>query len=201
MTMGTRKANADAHPGRIIINSQQKRRTRKQIEEDEEYARAEASAIQEDAVAKRCAVIAHLAELENSAQEEENTKKRYSSRPDLRRNSMQAGRIILRLPSRKAANLAPLPDDMVVEGGDDDEDSSESDFNVPPTSTVLNESSPPGSLGLIVPELDDDEDPPQTLDHGSDEDCCDEMLTEPPDVVKRGRRKKAEVGRHVLSLT
>jgi hypothetical protein len=114
---------------------------------------------------------------------------------------MQAGRIILRLPSRKAANLPPLPDDMVVEGGDDNKDSSESDFNVPPTSTVPNESSPPGSLGLIVPELDNDKDPPQTLDHGSNEDCCDKMLIEPPDIVKRGHQKKAEVGCHVLSLT
>jgi hypothetical protein len=115
MAMSTYKANADAHPGLVVLNSQSQRHTRCQIKEDEAFARVEAIAIEEDAVARHHAVIERIAELEDYAQREEETRKKYGNRPDLRHHTVKGARVILKLPSRKATHPVPLLDEMVGE--------------------------------------------------------------------------------------
>jgi hypothetical protein len=171
----------------IVLNSQPRRRSKRQIEEDEASARAEAVAIEEDAAAKRRAVLARIAQLEESAELEEDTR----NRPDLRRNAEQEQRIILKLPIRRATHTAPPPDETVGEGGDDYD--SASDFIAPPSSTAPNEWSPRGSPDLVDWEDDDDTSP--TLDRDKLEDCRDEMPIDAPShgVMQRGHKKKPGV--------
>ena len=47
MLMSTRKLNADAHPGCVVLDSQTVRRTRKEIQEDEAH-KAEAATAQRE---------------------------------------------------------------------------------------------------------------------------------------------------------
>jgi hypothetical protein len=68
MAMSTHKANADAHPRLVVLNSQPWRHTRCQIKENKASARVEAIAIEEDTVAKHHAVIECIAELEDYTQ-------------------------------------------------------------------------------------------------------------------------------------
>jgi len=84
MAVGTRKSNAVTHPGRIVLESQQTRRTKKQIEADEASAELEASVAQQAADTQHCASIAHIADVEDSVMEEEESVRTYTNRPDLR---------------------------------------------------------------------------------------------------------------------
>jgi hypothetical protein len=83
MVIGTRKSNANAHPGRILLGSQQPRRTRKQIEEDKACQEAEAMAAREEELMKHNAVVARIAQLEEDEEEYEERIRSHSQRPDL----------------------------------------------------------------------------------------------------------------------
>lgn len=85
--MSTRKSNADAHPGRVVLDSQTVRRTRKEIQEDE-ARKAEAATAQreeEESHNKR------IAEVEDAIERNEEQLRTHASRPDLRYEPMRGG--------------------------------------------------------------------------------------------------------------
>jgi hypothetical protein len=85
MTVTTRRSNADVHPGRIVLDSQQARRTKKQVQE----AKARAKAVKDQEEARRLALPGHIAQLEDGIETEEQTRYKHSMRPDLRLCSTQ----------------------------------------------------------------------------------------------------------------
>jgi hypothetical protein len=87
MPVSTRRANADVHPGQVLLDSQQTRRTKKQIEADDTLARAAANASKEKATAKYRAMVERIAQLEDAAALVEKDKQTHANRPDLRREA------------------------------------------------------------------------------------------------------------------
>ena len=87
MPVSTRKKNAEAHPGRIILASQQPRRTRRQIEEDD--ARSKAMKDRVDALHRED--LDRLAQMEDTMEGEEEARRLHAARPDLRRNPEPPG--------------------------------------------------------------------------------------------------------------
>ncbi len=87
MPVGTRASNAEAHPGRIVLETQQVRRTRKQVDEDEARRKAVAIATRKEAEARHQASIEKIALTEDSIEQDEEEIQRHSSRPDLRLES------------------------------------------------------------------------------------------------------------------
>jgi hypothetical protein len=83
MPVTTRKANATAHPGHIVLSSQTTRRSRQQIESDRAQAKAAAKAAKVQANVKHHAVLTRIAELEDELEEEDTTMHLHSARPDL----------------------------------------------------------------------------------------------------------------------
>ena len=96
--VGTRKSNADAHPGHVVLMSQQPRRSKEKITADEASAKAKAVAIKEAAAARQRAVAARIAELENIENQEEKVRQQNRKRPDLRRNVAMTRELTLKLP-------------------------------------------------------------------------------------------------------
>lgn len=79
MPVGTCKSNADAHPGRIILENQRIRRTRKQMEGDIASSKAAAIAASEDKAGRhRC-----IAEVEDNIGRNEEELRLHANRPDL----------------------------------------------------------------------------------------------------------------------
>lgn len=102
MAIGTRKSNAEAHPGRILLESQPSRRTKQQIESDVSKAKAEAEAEAE----RQRAVLIRIAELEHSAEQEEQAVRMHANRPDLHHSSRRGTtRLTLRIPRREMTNM------------------------------------------------------------------------------------------------
>jgi len=87
MPVSTRKTNAEAHPGRIVLVSQQPRRTKRQIKEDD--ARLKATKDRVDAL--RRGDLDRLAQMEDTMEEEEEARRLHAARPDLRRNPEPPG--------------------------------------------------------------------------------------------------------------
>lgn len=75
MGVTTRPSNATAHPGRVLLESQQTRRTQKQVQE------AKAAKNQEEL--RRLAIPGHVAQLEDELETEEQARREHSMRPDL----------------------------------------------------------------------------------------------------------------------
>jgi len=152
--MATRTKNAHTHPGRVVLDAQQKRRTRNQIEEDEASARSTAIALQEDAAAKKQAVMARIADLEESVEQEERMVQKYRNRPDLRQGIMKKSKAVLgQRPPRQRASI-----DEMGEDEDEDEDYTYTGDAMPSDSTVANEA--PGRSD------DDDDIDEEVLDDG-----------------------------------
>ncbi len=84
MPVTTRKANADVHPGRVITEGQQPRRSKKQIEDDNARVRAAAHASREEAAAKYRAAVERIALLEDAVAIAEKDAWTHAHRPDLR---------------------------------------------------------------------------------------------------------------------
>jgi hypothetical protein len=89
MPISTRKSNADAHPGRIVLDSQSTRRTKKQVEEDSHRAKVAAIAEREETEATRRSVMATIAEIEDTIEENEEQVRTSTTRPDLHPNRKQ----------------------------------------------------------------------------------------------------------------
>ena len=83
MPISTRKANANAHPGRIILETQQSRRTKKQVEEDTSRAREAAIAEREEKEVNRRTVLATIADMEDTIEQSEFQLRNHTTRPDL----------------------------------------------------------------------------------------------------------------------
>ena len=79
----TRKTNVNVHPGQIVIASQQTRRTKKQIQDDDAIASAEAHASKKKVAAEYRAVVQRIAELEDEMDAAEKDTQAHASRPDL----------------------------------------------------------------------------------------------------------------------
>jgi len=87
MLMSTCKSNANAHPGRIVLESQTVRRTTKEIQEDKAH-KAEAAIAQreeEESCNKR------IAEVEDAIERNEDQLRTHANRPDLRYEPMRGG--------------------------------------------------------------------------------------------------------------
>lgn len=86
MPISTRKANANAHPGRIVLETQQTRRSSQQVEEDKNRARAAAIAEKEAKDANHRAVLATIAGIEDTIEKSELQIRIHATRPDLHPN-------------------------------------------------------------------------------------------------------------------
>ena len=80
MPVGTRKSNADAHPGRIVLENQRVRRSKEQIEDDITSAKAAATAASEEEAARNRSI----AELEDAMERTEGELRTHANRPNLR---------------------------------------------------------------------------------------------------------------------
>ena len=80
MPITTRKSNADAHPGRVLLENQRVRRTRAQIEGDIASATVAAIAASEEEVTRHRSI----AEVEDAIERNEEQLRLHASRPDLR---------------------------------------------------------------------------------------------------------------------
>ncbi|KAI9439683.1 hypothetical protein H4582DRAFT_2056409 [Lactarius indigo] len=102
----TRAANADAHPGCVLLDGKQKKRSRQQIEEDTALAKATAAATRKEAKAKHRAAIVTIATTENSIEQEEKDLQAHSARPDLCHTQL-SGSSTLRVPSSSLEDEMP----------------------------------------------------------------------------------------------
>ncbi|KAI9443940.1 hypothetical protein H4582DRAFT_2053702 [Lactarius indigo] len=102
----TRASNADAHPGCIIMESQQTRRPRKQIEEDEARAKAVAIATRKGVKARHHEAIAMIATTEDSMEQDEEDLQTHSVRPDLR-HIQSSGTAALGVPRSGSEDQTP----------------------------------------------------------------------------------------------
>jgi hypothetical protein len=87
MPVSTRKKNAEAHLGRIILASQQPRRTRRQIEEDDAHSKAMKDRV--DALHRED--LDRLAQMEDTMEGEEEARHLHAARPDLCHNPEPPG--------------------------------------------------------------------------------------------------------------
>ncbi|KAI0291178.1 hypothetical protein B0F90DRAFT_1671639 [Multifurca ochricompacta] len=83
MPITTRKANAKAHPGHIIVNSQQKRRTSRQVAEDKAKSKGEEATAREMEATQHRAVVNRIANIEDRIQLAEFSAQKHAARPDL----------------------------------------------------------------------------------------------------------------------
>lgn len=75
MGVMTHPSNATAHPGRVLLESQQTQRTQKQVQE------AKAAKNQEGL--RHLTIPGHVAQLEDKLETEEQAQREHSMRPDL----------------------------------------------------------------------------------------------------------------------
>ncbi|KAI9442593.1 hypothetical protein H4582DRAFT_2073157 [Lactarius indigo] len=106
MPVSTHASNADAHPGRIIMESQQTRRPRKQIEEDEARAKAVAIATRKGVEARHREAIATIATTEDSMEQDKEDLQTHSVRPDLR-HIQSSGTAALGVPRSGSEDQTP----------------------------------------------------------------------------------------------
>src|SRR6266702_2095123 len=99
MPVRTRSSNADAHPGCVVTDNKQTRRSKKQIEEDNTRKKAVAIAASKEAKAKHRAAITKIATVEDSIEQDEEELQVHSTRPDLR-HSKSSKKSTSTIPSR-----------------------------------------------------------------------------------------------------
>jgi hypothetical protein len=83
----TCKSNATKHPGMLVVDARQQRRTRKQMEEDKAHTKAVATAAKDQASAERRAIITQVADIMDSVERDEEAILAHTNRPDLRNPS------------------------------------------------------------------------------------------------------------------
>jgi hypothetical protein len=82
--VGTHKANAEAHPGWVVVgNNQKKRCTKEQIKADEAHTRAHTIASREAILAREQEILTHIGVTEDFIQQEDNMLQAHAERPDL----------------------------------------------------------------------------------------------------------------------
>ena len=100
MPVTTRRTNASTHPGDIVRNAQQNRRTRQEIEEEKAKAKATSIAVRQEAARKQCAVISTIVALKSLVEHEEKAIREHAIRPDLRHPNATGKALPLGLPVR-----------------------------------------------------------------------------------------------------
>lgn len=80
MAVTTRRSNARAHPGRVVLDNQRTRRTKEQVQE----AKAHAKEVKDKEESRRRALPGRIAQLEDEIETEEQARREHSMRPDLR---------------------------------------------------------------------------------------------------------------------
>ena len=91
--MSTCPSNADAHPGRIVMEGQRVQRPKKQIEVDEARKKAAASVATHRAEEERQRVLEQLKESEDAVEREEEAMREHTARPDLWYESLQCQQV------------------------------------------------------------------------------------------------------------
>ena len=71
MVVGTRKSNATKHPGKLLTDSKQRRRSKAQIEEDETRTKAAAAAAKEEEDTRHRAILTSVIDIEDSMERHE----------------------------------------------------------------------------------------------------------------------------------
>ncbi|KAH9974166.1 hypothetical protein BGW80DRAFT_1249862 [Lactifluus volemus] len=84
MPITTRKQNAETHPGRVVLDTQKKRRTPQQILDDRMRAEAAAAEAAERAEATLEEIVGRINELEDEIQRDSQLTQKHATRPDLR---------------------------------------------------------------------------------------------------------------------
>jgi hypothetical protein len=79
----TRESNADAHPGLVVLASQQKRHTKQQILADKANAKAVAVATRRAILAREHELLEHIGLIEDTIQQEDDVLQAHANRPDL----------------------------------------------------------------------------------------------------------------------
>lgn len=83
MPISTRKANTNTHPSHIVLETQQPRRTKKQVDKDASRAKAAAIAEREEKEVNRCTVLATIADMEDTIKNSKLQLRIHTIRPDL----------------------------------------------------------------------------------------------------------------------
>lgn len=85
-----RRANANTHPGQVVIDQMQMRRTREQIDADDARKAAEKAKALKVAADEREVKLKRAAQIESLARKQDQVLKRDSIRPDLAAASLTA---------------------------------------------------------------------------------------------------------------
>ena len=93
MPITTRPSNAEAHPGRVVLEGQRVRRSKKQIDADDARKKAAASAASRRAEEEHQRVLQQLKDIEDAVEREEEAVRKHTARPDLRYESLQYQRV------------------------------------------------------------------------------------------------------------
>jgi hypothetical protein len=121
MPIITWKKNAEAHPGKIILDAQQKRRTPQQAAEDRMLAEAAAASTAEDANTKLKAVVSRINELEEELQQGSQLAQEHAARPDLRHSASGQSTAVQKFMTRhmKHALAAQQDTDELIDEEDE----------------------------------------------------------------------------------
>jgi hypothetical protein len=90
--VATHKANADAHPGLVVLASQQRRRSKHEILADKAWAKADAIAAREAILTRERELLERIGSIEDTIQREDDALQTQATRPDLRYGSKPSSR-------------------------------------------------------------------------------------------------------------
>ena len=136
MAIGTRASNALTHPGHIVLGNQKPHRSRQQINEDDARKKAAAAAKKNKIEENRRTVLAHIAQLEESMEAEDEATDMHVTRPDL----LTADSHLTSDDGESEGNDA----DFDLEDDDDDNGKENCRIMTPLASTDIDESSGDG---------------------------------------------------------
>jgi len=90
MPAATCEANANTHPGYIVLNAQKSKRTTKEVEDKKAWARAKRITTKQDVAAEHHAIISTIAALKATVECQEAEIQAHTNRPDLHNGSPDA---------------------------------------------------------------------------------------------------------------
>ena len=86
----TCEANANTHPGDVVLNARRSKHTPKEVEDDKAWAKAKRIAAKQEAAAKHRAIISTIAALKATVERQEAEIRAHANRPDLHDGSPNA---------------------------------------------------------------------------------------------------------------
>jgi hypothetical protein len=108
--MGTRRTNADSHPGDVVEKQKRKRRTKAEIEAD----KAEKARLKEEQLEKKTQGVKRIAQIENTIAEEDANLVTPKPRPKPR--PLQRTTAYLTLPQQIPEDDRPVPREVPSDG-------------------------------------------------------------------------------------